>query len=91
MSITNSKTLRIMATSAGLLLVVALILMLARNVADDAYSVGGLTTSILGAFTVIVLLGSLYEWIVHRQRLTAAVGGVHGQRGSRSMGTRVLP
>jgi hypothetical protein len=66
MSITNSKTLRIVATSGGLLLVVALILMRARNVADDAYSVGGLTTSILGAFTVIVLLGSLYEWIVHR-------------------------
>jgi hypothetical protein len=65
-SIMTSKTLRVVAASVGLLFVVALILMLARSVADDAYSVRGLTTSVVGAVVVIVLLGSLYEWIVHR-------------------------
>jgi len=66
MSTTSSNKSRIVATSAGLLFVVALILMLARNVADDAYSVTGFTVSVVGAVVVIVLLGSLYEWIVHR-------------------------
>ena len=66
MSTTSSNRFRIVATSAGLLFVVALILMLARNVADDAYSVTGFTVSVVGAVVVIMLLGSLYEWIVHR-------------------------
>lgn len=60
------KTFRILGASVGLLSIVALLLWLARSVADTAYGLWEFTVSITGAVVVIILLGSFYEWIVHR-------------------------
>jgi hypothetical protein len=57
--------LRVMISSLMLCTVVALILLWARSVAV-APSLVETVASVAGAFVVIVLLGSFYEWTVHR-------------------------
>lgn len=61
----GSSGLRTLLTSVGLLTVVALILMWARSTSGEL-TVVATAGSIVGAIAVIVLLGSFYEWIVHR-------------------------
>jgi hypothetical protein len=60
------RRIRFVGGAVVILAFVATIASLARRTAAAPWTPGGISIAVLGAIAVILALGSLYEWLVHR-------------------------